>query len=101
MRIITLGQALDAIEKNGYPQAFGAYHDQHGAYCAVGQGAKNLGISPSYLASGLNKIQLKTGCLDHKIFDLNDKSQWTPQRIGKHYKRLLADKLETVIIAQI
>lgn len=40
---LTIGEFLDALEKNGYPWTTGEFENADGASCAVGQAFRNLG----------------------------------------------------------
>ena len=43
---LTIGEALEAMDKNGYPWDRGSFYGGMGASCAIGQMGRNLGIDP-------------------------------------------------------
>ena len=60
MRHISVGECLDALDKNGYPWTQGSFYRSDGSSCAMGQAFRNLGYEGEAingaLRDGVNKF---------------------------------------------
>lgn len=82
---ITFRDFVEAMKKNGYRQAIGAYYrysDKGEVYsaCAYGQAALNLGVAADVLNANVSEKFSTTGIPD--ILDLNDNRGWEVQAIA-------------------
>jgi hypothetical protein len=92
-RQLTVGDIIDAIEKNGYPQGFGHYvqkNEYTGAVesaCALGQGMLNLGIGQRRITNALG------GDIASRIISLNDSHHLPLKEIAKRIREQYAHRL--------
>lgn len=105
---LTVAQVVDAIEQNGYKQAYGTMYDMpNGAACAMGQAGLNLGVSGYALS---DELQTFTGLMlpNGETMDLagfivsrNDHYHAKPatiaQRIRMYFPEILDHTLEVRI----
>ena len=101
MKTFTVQEVIDAIRKDGWKKAYGAYwKDSNGDYlgdedfdfetidrsnidsaCALGQAALNLDVNPIYLETALNSIPIKLSGYEYEtslgvdITRLNDNTR--------------------------
>jgi len=113
---ITIGQFIDAIEKNGFPQGFGGlfqkkifdevedyeYMDdvdpEEFVYaCAYGQGLINLGVIQNVLVLNRNSFE---GLFYVAVWELNDQNRFTPQEIAQRLRNRYSDVLDRVLEAE-
>lgn len=87
-RTFTTKDLIDAMERNGYRKANGAFvqfkegtHEIWAA-CAVGQALLNLGVSPT----SVNDVATVYLHGMWGIYDLNDNQKWPIKRIAKEAK---------------
>lgn len=100
-RTYTLGELLNAIEKNGLPQTRGIFwhYTDDGAVnmaCAAGQGALNLGLRNAGFAKLLRHWHyagLGLSLAD-AIFNMNDQEKLTIQEIVDRCREKFAGRLE-------
>lgn len=101
----SIGQIIDAIEKNGYPKAKYYYHKEEFSYngtlhtyCSLGQASLNLGLECSIIGQSLKHSEHKIGNeLWHRISELNDKGNMTLPRIAARLRVEYSDHLEDII----
>lgn len=108
---LTLGQFIDNIEKNGYPQVRAKLfaYDEEGnnniqlGACALGQGCYNTFndyIAPPTFWSILNNTRNSNGSnFEDYIVRLNDDERLPISEIVKRARIDFKDQLDTVIIA--
>lgn len=102
---ISLHEALDAIEKNGFPKVQGSFvtrQEINGAFvtvgCAIGQGSLNLKCDPSDLRSFLDDFNLPDRdedgyltSLGDWIIEQNDGTEAEVSDIGHRAKEMFKD----------
>lgn len=107
---ITVQDVIDAIRKNGLPQAYGTYikyadddPDQKNplAACAIGQAALNLKIGPIGLSLRLREVEFdREFTLRDYIIQLNDKRKLNFDKIANHLERKLSKDIREQVISE-
>lgn len=92
-RTFTSKDIIDAMERNGYRRANGAFVQFKGgkfeggiedvyAACAVGQALLNLGVLPNRVPEAADYLPAQF----HHVYTLNDDEKWALRRIVKEAK---------------
>lgn len=121
LKEFTLGEFIDAVERDGLKQAIGTYFANDkgplsnnprsaiGAACAVGQGAINLGVSPddweypdenhdrNYYGWDATKVQ----DVRAYIYDLNDSEKMPIPEIAQRVRETYPNHLDIKIKAPV
>lgn len=96
---LTVGEIIDAIEKNGYKQLFGKWQSRKDGQifggCAMGQGAANLGIGYRAVNNALDRIQKDGMRLAERIITLNDREQMPVPEIARKVREEYRSVLNT------
>ena len=105
---ITIGQYIDAVEKNGLPQQIGQMlsfdldNQKPIAGCAIGQAAVNLGFDPYGTLPNVPPDQGATNVCEHNLVPtdlfyitahLNDKHRLKLDEIAESLRGLFSSKL--------
>ena len=106
---VTVEEVLDAMEKNGYRQAYGRYfeysdHDVDKpviAACAMGQAAINLGVRAESLDNFLSKFIVDSWSMNSYIVEQNDVHHLSPKAIAGLIRTWLAKEGFTTILDEI
>ena len=103
MKKVTVGDILEAMEKNGYKvnrdgEFFNYSEDGSVAACAMGQAAINLGVDADGLFSFFNRIKDENGAYIYInnsyppgswVADTNDNTKQSPKTIAKKLRMFL------------
>lgn len=93
MKEFTILEVLDAMEKNGYQKAIGAWvkrdYDKIISACAFGQAGLNLNVNPNNLAASVGRVSPK---LQRDVINLNDKTVTEVPEIARQMKTRYSDR---------
>jgi hypothetical protein len=111
MLTFTLGEFVDAMEKNGLPQGIGHtfnYYDnvREGDACAIGQGYWNLMGQPDSVDiyhedEFWNQVHRQLPGFPSYITGLNDYEKYTIPEICHRVRDVYSDRLDQVITIEI
>jgi len=88
-RTFTTRDVIEAMERNGYRKANGAFvqfkenSQEVYAACAIGQALLNLGVKPENVEEAAAYLP---GALTSSVYDLNDQQKWELKRIVREVK---------------